>query len=235
MITLRKADERGKTDIGWLDSKHTFSFGQYHDPRYRGFESLRVINDDRVAPGGGFSRHPHDNMEIISYVLKGGLAHKDSIGNGSVIKPGDVQRMSAGTGIMHSEYNHSQTEGVHFLQIWIMPNQRGVAPSYEQKYFSQERKRQRFCLVASEDGQDGSVSLHQDAKMSVALLDGGDPIDYRLAEGRKAWVHLALGAATMNGHRLTEGDGAAVEDEKILRFSQGQAAEIMIIDLATWP
>src|SRR4051812_31725287 len=231
MNALRKSSERGFADHGWLKSFHTFSFAGYHDPRQMGYGPLRVINEDRVAPGQGFGKHPHRDMEIISYVLDGELEHKDSIGTGSVIRPGDVQRMSAGTGVRHSEFNASRTEPVHFLQIWILPDRPGHAPGYEQKAFS-EADRQgrlrlgapphradrqgRLRLVASPDGRDGSVTLHQDVALYVGLLDEGQQAKLELAAGRHAWVHVARGAATVNGQRLGEGDGAALSDERAL-------------------
>ncbi len=231
MIRIRKAEDRGLTDIGWLYSKHTFSFGRYHDSEHMGFESLRVINDDRVVAGAGFGTHGHDNMEIISYVLEGALQHKDSLGNGSVIMPGEVQRLSAGRGIMHSEHNHSKTEKVHFLQIWFMPDERNVEPGYAQQYFPEEEKRGTFRLVASKQGRDGSVSLHQDVDMSVALIDGAEAPVYTTQNNRALWVHVARGDVTMNGHKLNEGDGAAMVDESSLQFEKGRDAEVIIFDM----
>jgi len=230
-MRIRKSEERGPSDLGWLKSKHTFSFGHYYDPEQMGFESLRVINDDRVAPGKGFAAHPHDNMEIISYVLEGALEHQDSIGNGSVIRPGDVQRMSAGSGITHSEFNHSQEEAVHFLQIWFLPDARHVPPSYEQKHFAEGEKRGRFRLVASKEGRGGSVSLHQDMDMSVALLDGKEEATYRTTKDRALWVHVARGDVEMNGTKLYSGDGAALVDEVALTFSNGNKAEVILFDM----
>ena len=231
MIHIRKAEERGPSDLGWLKSMHTFSFGRYYDPRYMGFESLRVINDDRVAPGGGFSTHPHNNMEIISYVLDGALEHKDSMGNGSVIRPGEVQRLSAGTGMTHSEFNHSSDEPVHFLQIWFMPDEQGVEPSYAQQAFPEEEKRGKFRLVASKEGRHGSVSLHQDVDMSVALLNGDESANYDTTDGRALWVHVARGEVGMNGHALKAGDGAAIVNEGTVQFSHAKDAEVIVFDM----
>ncbi len=231
MLTLSPAAERGHTDIGWLDSRHTFSFGEWHDPAHMGFRALRVINDDRVAAGGGFPTHGHADMEIVSYVLEGALAHKDSIGTGSVIRPGDVQRMSAGTGVRHSEFNESRTEPVHFLQIWIIPDRRGHAPGYEQKTFPEAERRGRLRLVASRDGREGSVSLHQDVALWVGVLGDGQKAELPLAAGRHAWVHVARGAASVNGQRLGEGDGAALTDERALALT-GHGGEVLVFDLA---
>ena len=233
MITIRKAEDRGRADLGWLDSKHSFSFGQYQDPAHMGFESLRVINDDHVAPGGGFDSHPHENMEIISYVLEGSLEHKDSMGNGSVIKPGDVQRMSAGTGVTHSEFNHSKEEGVHFLQIWFLPSANGLEPGYEQKSFSADEKKAKLKLVASNDGRDGSVSLNQDVDMYITILDEGDSVTHSLNDNRKAWVQVAKGSVSLNGQELRPGDGAAIDGENI-ELSGGSEAEVVIFDMAVY-
>jgi redox-sensitive bicupin YhaK (pirin superfamily) len=231
MLTLNPASARGRTNIGWLDSRHTFSFGEWYDPAHMGFRALRVINDDRVAPGGGFPTHGHADMEIVSYVLEGALEHKDSIGTGSVIRPGDVQRMSAGTGVRHSEFNASRTEPVHFLQIWILPDRRGHAPGYEQKAFSQADRQGRLRLVGSPDGREGSVTLHQDVALYAGLLDEGQKATLELSPGRHAWVHVARGAATVNGKRLGEGDGAALSDETTLAI-EGHGAEVLVFDLA---
>jgi redox-sensitive bicupin YhaK (pirin superfamily) len=231
MITVSPAAARGHTDIGWLDSRHTFSFGEWYDPAHMGFRALRVINDDRVAPGGGFPTHGHADMEIVSYVLEGGLEHKDSIGTGSVIRPGDVQRMSAGTGVRHSEFNASRTEPVHFLQIWIIPDRRGHKPGYEQKNFPEAERSGRLRLVASSDGREGSVTLHQDVALYAGVLDEGQQAKLALAPGRHAWVHVARGGATVNGKRLGEGDGAAVSDERALTID-GHGGEVLVFDLA---
>jgi redox-sensitive bicupin YhaK (pirin superfamily) len=231
MLTLSPAAERGRTRIDWLDSRHTFSFGEWYDPLHMGFRALRVINDDRVAPGGGFPTHGHADMEIVSYVLEGGLAHKDSLGTGSVIRPGDVQRMSAGTGVRHSEFNESRTAPVHFLQIWIIPDRRGHAPGYEQKTFPEAERHGRLRLVASRDGRDGSVSLHQDVSLWAGTLDEGQKAEIALASGRHAWVHVARGAATVNGRRLGEGDGAALSDERAVSL-EGHGGEVLVFDLA---
>jgi redox-sensitive bicupin YhaK (pirin superfamily) len=232
MITLRRAQDRGHADHGWLSSYHTFSFADYYDPREMGFGSLRVINEDRVQGGKGFGTHGHRDMEIISYVLDGALEHKDSIGTGSVIEPGDVQRMSAGTGVMHSEYNHSQRDLVHFLQIWIEPKQRGVPPSYEQKRFSTEDKKGRLRLVASPDGAEGSVRIHQDAWVYASVLDGADAASCSLPAGHKAYVHVARGVVELNGERLSAGDGARISGEAELHFGNAQQAELLLFDMA---
>lgn len=233
MVTIRRSNERGASNLGWLKSQHTFSFGNYYHPDHMGFQSLRVINDDRVAPGAGFGTHPHNNMEIISYVLEGALEHKDSMGNGSIIKPGEVQRLSAGTGITHSEFNHSKDSEVHFLQIWFVPDTNNVEPGYAQKAFSEQDKRGRFCLVASKQGRNESISLQQDVDMTVALIDGNEAVDYVIPPGRKAWVHIARGEVTMNDKELQTGDGAAITDEGLLQFSQGQSAEVILFDMAS--
>lgn len=231
MITLRPASERGHADHGWLDTRHTFSFADYHDPRHMGFRALRVINDDRVKPGHGFGTHPHRDMEIVSYVLDGALEHKDSMGTGSVIRPGDVQRMSAGTGVRHSEFNHSKSEGVRFLQIWILPERTGITPSYEQKTFPAEERKNRLRLVASRDGRDGSLTVHQDVALHAAVLDDGAAVTHALAPGRHAWVQVAKGSASLNGHELGEGSGAAVSGEPAITLTGRGAAEILVFDL----
>ncbi len=231
MIILRKSQARGHANHGWLDSYHTFSFASYYDPAHMGFSSLRVINDDRIAPGAGFGTHGHNDMEIVTYVLDGALEHKDSMGNGSVIVPGDVQRMSAGTGITHSEYNASKTEPGHFLQIWILPNQTGVTPSYEQVHFSEADKRGRLRLIASPDGRDGAVTIHQDASVYATVLHAGDAVSHVLMPGRKAYVHVARGEAQINGQPLADGDGARVIDEHHISLSTGSKAEILLFDL----
>jgi len=232
MIKVRQAAERGVANFGWLDSRHTFSFGDYYDPKQMGFGPLRVINEDRVSPGQGFGTHGHRDMEIISYVLEGALEHKDSIGTGSVIRPGDVQIMSAGTGIRHSEFNHSKSEPVHFLQIWVVPGREGIAPRYEQKTFPSADKRGRLRLVGSTDGRDGSVVIHQDAMMFAALLDDGERVTYALASGRKGWLQVAHGAVVLNGQDLATGDGAAVEGESTLTIAaKSDGTEILLFDL----
>ena len=232
MIKIRKAEERGHFNFGWLDTNHTFSFGEYYDPRFMGFRDLRVINEDRVAPGRGFPTHPHRNMEIISYVLEGGLEHRDSMGTGSVIRPGEVQRMSAGTGVTHSEYNHSRSEPVHFLQIWIIPNQTGIRPGYEQKTFGDEEKRGKLRLIASPDGDQGSVTIHQDAKVYATRLEAGEEVVYEIRPGRHAWVQIARGAAEVNGQLLGQSDGAAVSEEQTLTIVGKERAEVLVFDLA---
>lgn len=231
MILLRSADERGHAQHGWLDSYHTFSFGDYHDPHYMGFRQLRVINEDRLAPGKGFPTHPHRDMEIISYVLDGALEHRDSLGNGSIIRPGEVQRMSAGTGVTHSEFNHSHTEPVHFLQMWILPEQTGLPPSYEQRAFSDEEKRGNFRLIASRDGWNGSVTIHQDVDLYAVLLDAGARVSHQLAPGLHAWVQVARGAVTVNETALKAGDGAAISDEVRLVIHGREASEVLLFDL----
>lgn len=232
MITIRHRDERGVADMGWLNSNHSFSFGHYHDPRQMGFRALRVINEDRVIPGAGFPTHGHANMEIVSYVLDGALEHKDSIGTGSIIKPGEVQRMSAGRGIRHSEYNASQSDRVHFLQIWILPEAAGIAPSYEQKAYPDAEKRGKLRLVGSRDGRDGSVTIHQDVDLYAALLDGGESAGLSLRPGRHAWVQVARGQVHVNGTLLKEGDGAAFTDEEAVRLDRADLAEVLVFDLA---
>lgn len=231
MITVRQAKDRGHFNHGWLDTYHTFSFDQYHDPRFMGFRDLRVINEDRVAAGRGFPTHGHRDMEIITYVLEGSLEHKDSIGTGSVILPGDAQRMSAGRGVRHSEYNHSQSEPVHLLQIWIMPNEEGVEPSYEQKTYPEEEKRGRLRLIASPDGSDDSVTIHQDARVYVALLEPEQEVIHQLGAGRHAWVQVARGTVTINDQPLNTSDGAAVSEEQSLKIMCQEAAEILLFDL----
>ncbi|HEY8125235.1 MAG TPA: pirin family protein [Methylocystis sp.] len=230
-IKVRPAQARGHADHGWLNSWHTFSFADYRDPAHMGFGPLRVINDDRVAPGGGFPTHPHSDMEIISYVLEGALAHKDSLGNGSMIRPGDVQRMSAGTGVRHSEFNASQTEPVHFLQIWILPEKRDAAPGYEQKHFEPAALDGQWRLVGSQDGRDGSVTIAQNVDLYAATLSDGQTLTHDFVPGRGGWVQVARGAVTLNGQRLAEGDGAAVTASGALRFEQGEGAELLLFDM----
>ena len=231
-LTLRRSEDRGHADFGWLDSRHTFSFGRYIDRNHMGFGPLRVINDDRVAGGGGFPTHPHADMEIITYILDGALQHRDSLGTGSVIRPGDVQRMSAGTGIEHCEFNASKTDPVHLLQIWIVPETKGIAPSYEQKAFTQAEKRGQLRLVASRGGRDGSVSLHRDADMFATLLDAGQSVRHTLRDGRAAWVQVARGSVSLNGTRLEAGDGVAIEDAGELAFDGARDAEVLVFDMA---
>jgi redox-sensitive bicupin YhaK (pirin superfamily) len=231
MQRLRRAAERGHADHGWLDSFHSFSFADYYDPSHMGFRALRVINDDTVAPGRGFGAHPHRDMEIISYVLDGGLAHRDSMGTGSVIRPGDVQRMSAGTGVVHSEHNASPSEPVHFLQIWLVPSERGLAPGYEQRTFSAEEKAGRLRLVASPDGRDGSVTVHADASLYAGVLGAGEAAELPLPPGRHAWVQLARGKARVNGHDLGAGDGLALSDEARVQIEGVDAGEVLVFDL----
>jgi len=227
---IRRAAERGYADHGWLRSFHTFSFADYYDPRHMGFGVLRVINEDRVQPGRGFGTHGHRDMEIVSYVLEGALGHKDSMGNGSTIRPGDVQRLSAGTGILHSEFNHEQAGVTHFLQIWIEPNVRGVAPSYEQRHFSDDDKRDRLCLIASPDGREGSVSIHQDALLFAGLFDGGASARHAFDKGRKGYVHVARGSVVANGLPLSAGD-ALKTDEREVALANGRNAEVLLFDL----
>lgn len=231
MLELRPAAERGIANFGWLYSQHTFSFGSYHDPEQIGFSDLLVINDDRVAAGQGFGTHPHRDMEIFSYVLEGALEHKDSMGVGSVIRAGDVQMMSAGTGIRHSEYNASDEELVHFLQIWIVPDREGVTPRYQQQNFPADDKRGRLRLIISPDGADGSLSVHQDARVYAGLFDGAEQHRITLPAGRHAYIHVARGALTVNGQRLSAGDGARLRKVEEIDFSQGEHAEVLLFDL----
>lgn len=232
MITLRRARERGHANHGWLDSHHTFSFAGYYDPRHMGFRTLRVINEDRVEPARGFGTHPHRDMEIVSYVIEGALEHKDSMGNGSVIRPGDVQRMSAGTGVTHSEFNGSRTDLVHFLQIWIIPEKQGLAPGYEQKHFTMAEKQGKLRLIASRDGREGSVTIHQDANIFATVLDEGQTISYSMASNRHAWVHVVRGDANIGRNDLSAGDAAAVSGESELTVSGLKSAEVLLFDLA---
>lgn len=231
MITLRPAHERGHTQIGWLDSWHSFSFDQYYDPKHMGFRTLRVINDDRVAAGEGFGMHPHRDMEILTWVLEGALEHSDSMGNGSVIRPGELQKMSAGRGIAHSEYNQSSSEPVHLLQIWILPNKKGVVPSYEQKSFAKDVEG-KLRLVASPDGREDSIVLLQDAELYIARLKAGQKVSHELNPDRYAWVQAARGNVTLNGIEMKAGDGAAVSEEKKLEISASEGSEILLFDLA---
>ncbi len=231
MISIRPSQERGQTKLSWLDSRHTFSFGEYHDRKHQGFQQLRVINEDLVQPGKGFDTHSHRDMEIISYVLEGTLAHKDSVGTSSLIRAGEVQRMSAGTGIRHSEYNPSKTSRVHFLQIWIVPNQRGLEPSYEQRAFTREDKRSRWRIVAAKDGREGAVKVHQDAELYIAILDPGDKLTYELQPKHYAWVQVTRGEVMLNNQRLVQGDGASVSQERLLETRTMTQAEVILFDL----
>jgi redox-sensitive bicupin YhaK (pirin superfamily) len=232
MITLRKATDRFHTRIGWLDSWHTFSFADHYHPDHMGFRALRVINDDTVQPGEGFGAHPHQDMEILSYVLEGGLSHRDSSGGGGVIRPGDVQRMSAGTGVVHSEFNASATEPVHFLQIWILPERQGVRPGYEQKTFPAAERSAKLRLLASRDGREGSVTIHQDASVYGTLLGKGERVSFEPGTSRHVWVQVARGAIELNGHRLSAGDGAAATGERVLTLQGVDPAEVLLFDLA---
>jgi redox-sensitive bicupin YhaK (pirin superfamily) len=232
MITARKSRERGTTRIGWLDSRHTFSFGDYHDPKNMGFRALRVINEDRVTPGQGFGTHGHRDMEIISYVVDGALEHKDSLGTGSVLRKGDVQRMSAGTGVRHSEFNGSATEPVHFLQIWVLPEKQGLPASYEEKHFSDDDKRGRFRAIVRPGGADGALTVHQDVSVYAGVFAKDDRTSFELAKGRHAWVQVVRGAVSVNGTVLKPGDGAQVSDETKLDFVASEPAEVLLFDLA---
>jgi quercetin 2,3-dioxygenase len=233
MITIRPAQERGAANFGWLDSRHTFSFGEYFDSSQMGFADLRVINEDKVSPGKGFGTHGHRDMEIISYVLEGALEHQDSIGTGSVIRPGDVQRMSAGVGVMHSEYNASQTEPVHFLQIWILPDQKAISPGYEQKNFTEVEKRGRLRLIGSQNGHDGSITIHQDVNLYASILQDGETVKHTLANGRVAWLQVARGTVHLNDRLLSAGDGAAISQEsQITLQGTADATELLLFDMA---
>ena len=231
MIKVRRANERGAVNLGWLDSKHSFSFGDYYDPEHMGFGSLRVINDDTVQPGQGFGTHPHRDMEIISYIIDGALEHKDSMGNGAVMRSGEVQRMTAGTGVSHSEFNHSKEDLVHFLQIWILPEAQSLAPGYEQKNFSVEDKTNRLRLVASRDGADGSVTVHQDMRIYASVLTPGTSLTHSLTEGRQAWVQVASGDVTVAGEILSAGDGIAVSDIDGIDIAASSEAELLLFDM----
>jgi redox-sensitive bicupin YhaK (pirin superfamily) len=232
MIAVRQAGSRGIANFGWLDSRHTFSFGNYYDPDFMGFGPLRVINEDRVKPGAGFDTHGHRDMEILSYVLDGALEHKDSLGTGAVLRPGDVQIMSAGTGIRHSEFNHSKSDPVHFLQIWLLPDQEGITPRYVDKTFPDADKQGRLLLLASPDGRDGSVLIHQDSSIYATRLNDGDQVSHTLAKGRKAWVQVARGSVELNGKSLRAGDGAAIVDEETIALTGKTAAtEVLLFDL----
>ena len=232
MIRVRKSSDRGGFDHGWLDTRHTFSFGDYYDPRQMGFRALRVINEDRVKPGQGFGTHPHKDMEIVTYVLEGGLMHKDSLGNGGVIRPGDLQRMTAGTGIMHSEYNASATEAVHLYQIWLLPERKGLGPSYEQRAFPEEERRNVLRLVAAPDGSAGALTIRQDARLFLAALEDGREVSHALAPSRHAWLQVLRGPVEVNGLALGAGDGAAVSEEAGLRIRSVGGSELLLFDLA---
>lgn len=232
MLTIRKSNERGHFDHGWLNTYHTFSFDQYYDPRYMGFRSLRVINEDFVAPGRGFPTHGHRDMEIITYILEGGLKHEDSMGNGSVIRPGDVQRMTAGTGVRHSEKNASNDERVHLLQIWILPNAEGLQPGYEQKAFSEDERRGQFRLIASNDGREGSVALNQDVSLFASILDAGQEVERTMDPARYGWIQVARGSISVNGEDAGQGDGVVVVGESSLKIKAQEGAEILLFDLS---
>ena len=232
MIKIRKAEKRGHFDFRWLNTFHTFSFGDYYDPSFMGFRSLRVINEDFVHPGRGFPTHGHRDMEIITYILAGALEHRDSMGNGSIIRPGDVQRMTAGTGVTHSEANPSREASVHLLQIWILPARQGLEPGYEQKVFTEEQKRGRLCLIASEDGREDSVTIHQDASVYASVLSQDDEVSYQLKSGRHAWLQMAKGAVVLNGEALNQGDGAAISAEEKLVLTGREDSEVLLFDLA---
>jgi redox-sensitive bicupin YhaK (pirin superfamily) len=232
MITIQQAGKRGRTQIDWLDSRHTFSFGDYYDPNQMGYRSLRVINDDRVAPGSGFGTHGHRDMEIITYVLDGELEHRDSLGAGGVIRRGDVQRMTAGTGIRHSEVNSSKTQAVHFLQIWVVPERAGLTPAYEQKTFTEAEKRGRLRRIAAPDGSEGALTIHQDVELFATVLDANESVTHELRKGRVAWVQVVRGRIELNGQVLTEGDGAAAIDESRLELRSAANAEVLVFDLA---
>ena len=232
MIAVRKSEDRGHAQHGWLDSRFTFSFAEYHDPTHMGFRALRVINDDHIEAGQGFPTHGHQDMEIITYVLEGAVAHKDSTGTSATVRPGEVQRMSAGTGVRHSEFNPSRTEALHLLQIWIIPEKRGLPPSYEQKAFPDEQLRGKLRLVAHHDGQDGAVRINQDAALYATRLAEGESVAHDLAKGRHAWIHVARGQVRLNGLELKAGDGAAVSDEPKLTLEGRESAEVLVFDLA---
>jgi redox-sensitive bicupin YhaK (pirin superfamily) len=231
MLELRRSEDRGHANHGWLDARHSFSFADYYDPQHMGFGPLRVLNDDRIAAGGGFGTHPHRDMEIITYVLDGELAHKDSMGNGSVIRPGDVQRMSAGTGVMHSEYNHARDQTTHLLQIWIEPKSRGIPPGYEEKRFAADEKRGRLRLIASTDGEDGSVKVHQDIKLYAGLIDGNEQASLDIPAGHKVYLHVASGQVNVNGVDLQAGDAIKAVNEDAIHLTKGSAAEVLLFDL----
>ena len=232
MITIRRSEDRGYADHGWLKSRHTFSFAGYRDPDHTRFRSLRVMNEDRVAPGQGFGTHAHDNMEIVSYVLDGELEHKDSMGNGEVLRPGEFQRISAGSGITHSEFNPSSENGTHFYQIWLLPEERDIEPGYEQKTFNKEDRRNRLQVVASKNGEEGSIRIHQDATIFLADLDGNEEVTYELPQERHAWIQVLRGSASVNGEKLQAGDAIAASEESKLTLTSDATAELMLFDLA---
>ena len=231
MIRIRKAEDRGRFDLGWLQTSHTFSFGEYYDPQHNGFRSLRVMNEDVVQPGQGFGMHPHRDMEIVTIVLSGGLEHRDSLGHGEVLRPGELQRMSAGTGIRHSEFNPSETESVHLYQIWLHPSQKGLPPSYEQRAIDPAQRAGRWQLVASHDGRDGALKINQAAELWMAQLNAGTALTRDLAVDRGAWVQVLSGEVELNGQRMTAGDGAAIESEPLLSFHASHTAELLLFDL----
>lgn len=232
MLSIRPAESRGHANHGWLDTNHTFSFADYYDPKAMGFRALRVINEDRIAPGMGFGTHPHRDMEIITYVLDGSLAHKDSLGTVGVIRPGEVQRMSAGTGIRHSEYNASDKDPLHLMQIWLMPNKTGIAPSYDQRVFAVEEEKNKLHLLASEDGRDGSFQMHSDADLYAAQLEAGTTVEHDFGKQRHGWLQVARGSVTVNGSELKQGDGLAISDEGKVQIAAKDAAEVLLFDLA---
>lgn len=232
MIEVRRSDERGYADHGWLKTRHTFSFAEYHDPRHMGFRALRVINDDRVAPGAGFPTHPHRDMEILTYVVQGAVRHRDNLGRATVIRPGDVQRMSAGTGVTHSEFNASKTEETRLLQVWLLPSRQGLEPGYEQRHLPASERRGRLRLVASRDGRDGSITVHQDADVYAGLFGRGDGAIHEIAAGRGVWIQVVRGELRADDTRLAEGDGAAVEGERLVSLTGEGEAEILLFDLA---
>lgn len=232
MVTVRRSEERGHAERGWLESRHTFSFADYYDPRHMGFRALRVINEDWIAPGRGFGTHPHRDMEIVTYVLEGALEHQDSMGNTEVIRPGEVQRMTAGTGVTHSEYNHSAEEPVHLFQIWLLPEQAGLEPGYEQRSWSEEEKRGRLRLVGARDGRDGAVTIHQDVELYLGVLSPGESVTHPLRAGRHAWLQVLRGEVTINGRDLRAGDAAAVSEEEALELTAAGDTEVMLFDLA---
>jgi quercetin 2,3-dioxygenase len=231
MIAVRRSEDRGHAQHGWLDSRFTFSFAEYHDPRHMGFSALRVINDDHIAAGQGFPTHPHQDMEILTYVLEGAVAHKDSTGTSAVVRPGELQRMTAGTGVRHSEFNASATDDLHLLQIWILPERRGLEPSYDQKAFPEEELKGKLRLVADHDGRDGALTIHQDVALYATKLDEGQAVTHELRPGRHAWVHVARGNVQLNGQSLKEGDGAAVSQEALLTLGTKDHAEVLVFDL----